>query len=421
MNADTKPEDKYAAWGVAFQAAADAGNDKAARADFSKAVCTELAQNKSKSDTMYLLMLLQMTGGDESLSTLAKLMANPDADISDAARMAVQKNTAPSAAKILDTRLKAERNPVLKSGIVNAMSLRGNKGIIASARKAKEAEIAGATYMANRDWPADEYTKFFDQFNARPSKDMARKGVEGTDDRAFVLVAPYVLQKAGDLTPILKSRYAKSDTATQAWLLTSLAGLPDAKQFIIDSGTAAEDQYVRMAAANALVPYSDEASVKAIFQMMKGAPNWVRDWGYNALSSMKDTKVDAVIIEEAKAMNPDAIRAIGKRGIFEAMPMLIANIRDNKDRGATMEALMDIAGDKEFIEVAKVAVKENDKFLLGRLVNLATNVGKRALDRDSIIKELEALEGTATSDEAKTALGRAKELIVHKGVLPKKD
>ncbi len=415
----------------------EAGDPKAAKNNaelFGAAVSKAYEKCKNKEEKVFLLGVLQICSGKESLKTLEAAIADKDYNVAEAARMALEKNMSPDANRVLENAAKSTKDSLRIAGIVNSLAARkAGSEIVAKSKTMKDKNIVAATYIENRDWPETDFAKFQAAWAAGPTPELAKKAIaKGSDDRAFVLAAPAFFDKSMAASmPAFKTRYAASEVSTRAWVLSSLSGNKAAKNFIIEEGLKAdsEDTYaIRMAAADALAPIGDKESAKAVFDMLKqtnssNMPDHIkgstRFWCETSLVVMRPADANEVLLTAAKANDGDAIKLLGKRGVYKALPMIMQNIKDNKERGACLEALMSLADDKVFLEYAKFAAESNDDFLVKGIVRLSTNVGKRVKDADAVIKGLDALSAKA-SEASKTALDRAKEMIEQRGE-PKKE
>ena len=388
------------------------------RSDFSKALSDAVKLSKDKEEQIYMFYVLQFTGGEESLKTIESFLSDKDNDIADAARMALERNSSPRANDVLNTAVNSTKDPLRQAALVNAIAVRkSNLAMLANAQKnAKDKAVVAATYIAKRDWPEIDYAVFQQEFLAAPGMDGVKKGISaGACDRSFVLVAPYVFTKAGQAQFLpFKNRFANSDAVTQAWVISRLAGIPEAKKFILESVQASEDPNIKMAGAWALSEYPAADSVKAILEIQQKFDGSVRFQAEYALAAMAPSKdVDKALTDVAKSgqQKHEAIRSMRVRGMTDAIPFLLKNVKDNNDRAVSAEALVQLADDKAFLEFAKIVADTKDDDLGRRLVGMAAQMAKRAGDHAKIVNELAKLEAR-TDDKTKRALARARDVIL---------
>ncbi len=420
-------ERNYKKAGEAVAAASKAGApDSKDRVDFSKAVCAELSKAKEKTEKVFLISLLQMTGGEESLSTLEKLLSDKDKDIQDAARMALEKNSSPKASKILTARVTSQKDSALVSGLVNSLAERGDSvDFVNKAKKAKDKNIVNAANKQGGTWQVLEFASFYDQFSKKPSKELASKAISNGCDRAFVLVAPYVLEKQPGLISQFRNRFKNSENPTKAWVLTSLAGCKgkEAVNFMIEAGKEGTEDCVQMAACYSLSTVGGEASAKAVFDILKNPvddKNKVRNWAENAIAAMPaDKAIDKFILDNAKNKDRAALRLIACRGVYEGLPLVMEFLEKNVERGDCCWVLEQMGMDDNLVGLAEIAITQNNDYLIGRIVPVANQISKRVADIEGTNKKLEALKAKA-NDKAKTALDRAILLVANRGELPEK-
>ncbi len=124
---------------------------EAERAAYAKACLGFLSPSHPQPARVWLARMLGLFGGEESVSALAGLLADSDAELRDAARRALQANPSPKAADALRSALAAAKDPVAVRGLIDGLAYRRDVGAVdAIAKKVGDADakLASAAVLA---------------------------------------------------------------------------------------------------------------------------------------------------------------------------------------------------------------------------------------------------------------------------------
>ena len=298
------------------------------RAAVAAAMIPGMEAGKPMSERIWLLKMTERIGAPESVSALAKLLDDPDADIRERARRALQVNEAAAAATALRSALAATKDPAWQTALVNALGARRDPEMVPELVKLLDAAdagtAAGAAAALGRIGGADAVAGLSAHL--------------GGADAAFKRIVANSLLAAAEIFTAESEKEPAAAIYQSLYAVEGLKGvhLAALRGLAITRGLAAVPVLVRaMQGANprtriAAVRFSaevrDPGATAALADALSQVPEDAQAALIDELASRKDPQARPAVIKALKSESPivraAAIRALGMVGGKDDVEML---------------------------------------------------------------------------------------------------
>ena len=293
---------------------------EAERAALAAALCAKASDTKILPTVRFqLLRQIAHIGNTESVEPLSKLLADPDVQIREYARMALVKNGSPKAGAVLLEEFKKGGDTSWQTGLINGLGERRESAAVdALAAKIKSPELLEAAISAlgkiANPTAVDVLQK---ALSTHPTAGdalivAARRLVDGKDEGKAAAICASLY--AGNATPQLRSA---------ALNVLALADAAQAKK-ILPSALGSNDIRLQTAAVSiALKVYSGkEATAFLAPQLAKLSPA-AKGGALQALDASAEKEVIALVNDADPAVQGVALDALGRIGSAASVPVLL--------------------------------------------------------------------------------------------------
>ncbi|MDF7807020.1 HEAT repeat domain-containing protein [Pontiellaceae bacterium B12219] len=404
-----------------------ASSPEATEAD-RKAICLEICEILNENPPVItvlqpLLNNLERISGEESVSTLEKLMDHKDEHVRDDARRALAVNTSPQAGQVLGLRLKARkaRSPKETAGLIMALGERkeaGASNLIAPYVSNKDMSIFLATVVALGQLDEDAGIRALAMQRAKESGfrktqlDAAlfatdRKEVyarlnsdsEADQVQAVALLGLILSGETGVASPAM----ASGDPAQQVAVIeAALQGKNEAVCNAVASNLGSLPAYIQLQALGALEFSGNRAYAKAVQPLLHSEDLFVQDAASRVLARIGTTESVSVLLENGR---PAALQALGQLnvdGVDTALEKMAAKSRDEKTRAEAIEVLAN-RGRTDLIPVFFQYAEEDNRTVSAAAVKAISELGTLA-NLDALTQLMIAKETAPVSRNALSAI-----------------
>lgn len=387
---------------------------------------------------VWMVRQLQYMGREEAVPALAGLLRNPDAELRECARRALEQNPARAAETALLAALEASQDDAWTIGLMNSLSLRhSTRAVPRIAAALARPETRGPAARALAEIANEEaVARLLQALNDDPQVAVAavtagqRLVQRGRSDRAANLFAEvytrslFTPARAGALGGLARLRPEASisllrraldgtDPKLRHAALNALVALgPEATEICVsllpDLAPAARvqvlgrlerpgqealihalkdsDEAVRLMAAKRLGEVGNEEAIKPLLTAAAGDDAALAKAAANALLRVRGTDAAQVLLAVASNSRTTftwrvaALRAITARQLPQAAAVLAVCLAttDNEDLAATaLDGLGRLGRDAEFLPVAKAALGPRGKKAVRALEAIARRVEDR--------------------------------------------
>lgn len=428
---------------------------EAERSAFAKEAIKFLADSNPQATRVWLVRMLGLFGGEESVPALAKLLAAADPELRDAARRALQAIASPKAGEALRAALTSAQDPIVVRGLLDALAFRrdasdvdliakrlhGAEPAVASAAALALGKIGDPKAVAALVAAGDRATAGLRHdianaiLNAEAADAAALMPLVASEDptlRATALARLAKVSPSSALPKLSEAMRAENPTVVAATLRvaadsrdtmlvkTVIEALPRlrpglqaiAATVLAESGVKEASgavaqllrspvQATRLDAIAALGKIGGADAVPPLLDRLANAPEDEERAAERAISVISDASVDEHLIKAAKGgSGPSAaaaIRALAARNPNGAAAIIIdlAKSQDTAVQMAALDGLKQAGGSHEFTPILEMVIATQDAGVRSKAISAAGAIASRASDREGVVAALRRIMGTA--------------------------
>lgn len=331
---------------------------------------------------VWIVRQIEYIGKDECVEALAKVLGDPDAELRECARRALEKNPAPSATQPLLAALEKigpEQSPDAlrwKNGLINSLGQRRDSAAVSAvARRLREPELVTVSALAlGSIADATAVEALWSAFGGN---------LDVTDG---LLRAAELQCNAGTKTAAagtcekIYAQAAASQHKAAALAILAKAD-PAAARKLIAAALTGNEWRLQKAAVDA-APAAFGASYSAsLAAMLPNLPERAKVFVLRALDSSSEPAVVAATKDSASAVRVAALETLGRIGGAAAVPVLLAAAQDNDAavQSAAVASLGSANGPSATAAIEQAAVQGDAKVRAAAIAALATRNDTAAL------------------------------------------
>lgn len=335
------------------------------RVAFESAVVVRVADAKvAQPARVWLVRQLEFAGGAGAVPALAALLKDPDAELRDCARRALELNPAESAGAALRAALAAGGEPAWRIGLVGSLGRRGDKASVAAVAGLLGDPAVGAV-------AADALGRIGDT-GALEALSKAYDGKSAVIGSALLDAA--VRQGAAGVATLKRlippgNPPTVRSGALSAMIRTDAANAPR----WIAAGLADSDVRVRSAAAQAGRSHAGPELTAAMLASWEKLPAPSRGMALDVMDAGGRARAEESLTAPDAIVATAAVRLLGRIGGTDVLPALLgAASEDGPARAAAEEALAVLKGKDVAAAIQKTASEGVYKLRAAALAALAS-------------------------------------------------